>query len=386
MCVCCACEAALSSWRSDGYRKTDLLTWPCAGALRRPSTPAQHHQAAAAGAKQAPAAAGPPVAAEEAGSALEAQTSTAARSKGGRACRAWAARCAAANPPSAVPRSLVSRKLTTSGNHQPLATLRSTWLRGCRRNCRSRRSPAFPDAFLPVLIFLEVTFNLSRPLQSRSDRAAQRPGTQPASQAPRRPQRRAPGGSDLSRGTCIARCRPAAQRGGQRQRRASGSALLEVLQCRSALDPHPAKRPAAMADLTIPLRPEEKAAPPMHVCVTGATGYVAGHIVARLLAAGHTVGDAACSCRRAPQLAPCAAQHQGSGCRTCLRWRRASRLGARRQLASAPRQRRACARGSCTPRLTAPPPPPPRSTRRAATPTARRRPATSRRCLAPRSA
>jgi hypothetical protein len=46
-----------------------------------------------------------------------------------------------------------------------------------------------------------------------------------------------------------------------------------------------------MADLTIPLRPEEKAAPPMHVCVTGATGYVAGHIVARLLAAGHTVGS-----------------------------------------------------------------------------------------------
>lgn len=43
------------------------------------------------------------------------------------------------------------------------------------------------------------------------------------------------------------------------------------------------------SDLTIPLRPEEKAAPPMHVCVTGATGYVAGHIVARLLAAGHTV-------------------------------------------------------------------------------------------------
>lgn len=43
------------------------------------------------------------------------------------------------------------------------------------------------------------------------------------------------------------------------------------------------------AELTIPLRPEEKAAPPMHVCVTGATGYVAGHIIARLLAAGHTV-------------------------------------------------------------------------------------------------
>ncbi|KIZ02870.1 heme peroxidase-related protein [Monoraphidium neglectum] len=44
-----------------------------------------------------------------------------------------------------------------------------------------------------------------------------------------------------------------------------------------------------MAQLDIPLRPEEKAAEPQTVCVTGATGYVAGHIVARLLAAGHTV-------------------------------------------------------------------------------------------------
>ncbi|KAI8471770.1 MAG: heme peroxidase-related protein [Monoraphidium minutum] len=44
-----------------------------------------------------------------------------------------------------------------------------------------------------------------------------------------------------------------------------------------------------MAELDIPLRPEEKAAKPLTVCVTGATGYVAGHIVARLLAAGHTV-------------------------------------------------------------------------------------------------
>jgi hypothetical protein len=43
------------------------------------------------------------------------------------------------------------------------------------------------------------------------------------------------------------------------------------------------------SQLLLPLRPEEKAAPPMKVCVTGATGYVAGHIVARLLAAGHTV-------------------------------------------------------------------------------------------------
>lgn len=43
-------------------------------------------------------------------------------------------------------------------------------------------------------------------------------------------------------------------------------------------------------DLDIPLRPEEKAVKPQTVCVTGATGYVAGHIVHRLLAAGHTVG------------------------------------------------------------------------------------------------
>lgn len=42
-------------------------------------------------------------------------------------------------------------------------------------------------------------------------------------------------------------------------------------------------------ELDIPLRPEEKAAKPQTVCVTGATGYVAGHIVQRLLAAGHTV-------------------------------------------------------------------------------------------------
>ncbi|GLC45512.1 hypothetical protein PLESTF_001109200 [Pleodorina starrii] len=39
----------------------------------------------------------------------------------------------------------------------------------------------------------------------------------------------------------------------------------------------------------VPLFPAELEAQPCRVCVTGATGYVAGPIVARLLAAGHTV-------------------------------------------------------------------------------------------------
>ena len=38
-----------------------------------------------------------------------------------------------------------------------------------------------------------------------------------------------------------------------------------------------------------PLYPAERAAPPTTVAVTGATGYIAGALVARLLAAGHTV-------------------------------------------------------------------------------------------------
>ena len=38
-----------------------------------------------------------------------------------------------------------------------------------------------------------------------------------------------------------------------------------------------------------PLYPIERHAEPATVCVTGATGYIAGAIVARLLAAGHTV-------------------------------------------------------------------------------------------------
>lgn len=38
-----------------------------------------------------------------------------------------------------------------------------------------------------------------------------------------------------------------------------------------------------------PLTADEQKANPLRVCVTGATGYLAGHIVQRLLAAGHTV-------------------------------------------------------------------------------------------------
>lgn len=38
-----------------------------------------------------------------------------------------------------------------------------------------------------------------------------------------------------------------------------------------------------------PLTAAEQKAKPLRVCVTGATGYLAGHIVQRLLAAGHTV-------------------------------------------------------------------------------------------------
>lgn len=41
--------------------------------------------------------------------------------------------------------------------------------------------------------------------------------------------------------------------------------------------------------LRVPLHPAEAAAKPTLVAVTGATGYIAGALVARLLAAGHTV-------------------------------------------------------------------------------------------------
>lgn len=50
----------------------------------------------------------------------------------------------------------------------------------------------------------------------------------------------------------------------------------------------------AAADLRLgglwpPLHEREAGCRPQRVCVTGATGYLAGHIVQRLLAAGHTV-------------------------------------------------------------------------------------------------
>lgn len=44
-----------------------------------------------------------------------------------------------------------------------------------------------------------------------------------------------------------------------------------------------------MPSLRKPLYPAEAASPPLVVAVTGASGYVAGAVVARLLAAGHAV-------------------------------------------------------------------------------------------------
>ncbi|KXZ48837.1 hypothetical protein GPECTOR_25g422 [Gonium pectorale] len=55
----------------------------------------------------------------------------------------------------------------------------------------------------------------------------------------------------------------------------------------SAASGHP-RPPPSFLD-RVPLYPAEQEAAPSRVCVTGATGYVAGPIVARLLAAGHTV-------------------------------------------------------------------------------------------------
>jgi hypothetical protein len=57
------------------------------------------------------------------------------------------------------------------------------------------------------------------------------------------------------------------------------------------------------AALKVPLTAAEQAAPKARVCVTGAGGYVASHVVQRLLAAGHTGADhgraRAAACARA---------------------------------------------------------------------------------------
>lgn len=47
--------------------------------------------------------------------------------------------------------------------------------------------------------------------------------------------------------------------------------------------------PAAAVALKVPLTPVELKARRSTICVTGGTGYIAGHVIHRLLAAGHTV-------------------------------------------------------------------------------------------------
>jgi nucleoside-diphosphate-sugar epimerase len=58
----------------------------------------------------------------------------------------------------------------------------------------------------------------------------------------------------------------------------------------------------AASALKVPLAPAERAAPKSRVCVTGAGGYVASHIVQRLLAAGHAVHAAVRSRAKAAHL------------------------------------------------------------------------------------
>ncbi len=52
----------------------------------------------------------------------------------------------------------------------------------------------------------------------------------------------------------------------------------------------------------VPLYPAEKAASPAKVCVTGATGFIAGPVIERLLRAGHTVHA---TCRQVPETRHC---------------------------------------------------------------------------------
>ncbi|GBF99784.1 diaminohydroxyphosphoribosylaminopyrimidine deaminase [Raphidocelis subcapitata] len=61
------------------------------------------------------------------------------------------------------------------------------------------------------------------------------------------------------------------------------------------------RKPAANAVLKVPLSKAELAATKQTVCVTGAAGYIAAHILQRLLAAGHTVHAAV---RSASKLGP----------------------------------------------------------------------------------
>lgn len=55
--------------------------------------------------------------------------------------------------------------------------------------------------------------------------------------------------------------------------------------------------PSALVS-AVPLYPAEKAASAAKVCVTGATGFIAGPVIERLLRAGHTVHA---TCRQVPE-------------------------------------------------------------------------------------
>lgn len=50
-----------------------------------------------------------------------------------------------------------------------------------------------------------------------------------------------------------------------------------------------ADAPAGASEIVPPLTKVELQGPRLRVCVTGGAGYIASHIVARLLAIGHTV-------------------------------------------------------------------------------------------------
>jgi hypothetical protein len=125
------------------------------------------------------------------------------------------------------------------------------------------------------------------------------------------------------------RAAPTAPRRPPRPRRASArppAAPTLRRPCRPRAPP-PCPAASMAAQLKVPLTAAERAAPQSRVCVTGAGGYVASHVVQRLLAAGHTgEGRAPAGAVRVPRThapcpaayrhgaAPCAAQRSAAPC------------------------------------------------------------------------